>query len=101
MLTVHRFSTFFQQTIQTVRQKTDYFLNKLEVVTDNAIVVNSIRLLIILLALLMAYNTPSKNKNEISQSKKIEVAKKSMGIGLAVQAFRVQFTKPDQISVSF
>ena len=86
MITVHRFSLYLQQTLRAAMQKSDYCFSRLEVVTDNAILVNSIRLLIILLALMMAYNTPSKHKNEVSESKKFETVEKSMHTGFEVKA---------------
>ena len=86
MMTIQRLSFRLKHSCDCFLEQTNYFFYKIEVVTDNAIVVNSVRLLIIMLALLMAYYTPSNNKTEVSQSSKIESIEKSLSAGIEVTA---------------
>ena len=86
MMIFQRLSFRLKHSCNCFLEQTNYFFYKIEVVTDNAIVANSIRLLIIMLALLMAYNTPSKDKTEVSESSKIEKIEKSFSTGIEVTA---------------
>ncbi|NJN25174.1 MAG: hypothetical protein HC819_03925 [Cyclobacteriaceae bacterium] len=58
-----------QQYFFQLKDYSDVFLAKLLVVTDSTVIIYSVRILVVVLALLMAYVQSPGSKNEISSSK--------------------------------
>jgi len=58
-------SFYTDQKLFSVKDSFDSFLIKLEVLADNSIIINSIRILIVMFAFLMCYIHTPKNKEGI------------------------------------
>jgi hypothetical protein len=56
----------------------DSFLGKLEVLSDSNVIIYSVRILIVVLALLMGYIHSPKEKDEVSNVKNIELIDKNL-----------------------
>ena len=67
-LPLHIYQKYF-----LVKDTLDSFIIKLEAITNSNTILYSIRILIVLLALMMGYVHTSKDKTEISSSRKSEI----------------------------
>ncbi len=63
--------------IISIKESFHTFFRKVEVITDSAAIVNTVRLLIVLLALLMGYIHTSQEKSDISSTNKEEIYQQS------------------------
>ncbi len=67
-LPLHLYQTYFQ-----VKENLELFLSKMEVIADSKAIIYSIRILIVVIALLMGYiHTPKKN-TDAPRTQKIEL----------------------------
>jgi hypothetical protein len=77
-----KLNSSFPKKINDIRVSTNLFLQKLQVIADSRAIIYSIRILIIVTALLMGYiHTPKKeNKISIMQQKELKVKNSSKQI---------------------
>lgn len=75
-LPLHIYQTFF-----AVKDSIDSFLNKIEVIADSTAIIYSIRILIVVIALLMGYvHTPKDNLDQTTTHQKEIVNKNAIDI---------------------
>lgn len=67
------FSSYLKQQANRIEDHTNSLSNKIEVITDSEVIVNAIRVLILVLALLMGYIHTPKEKKEVSEADSLEI----------------------------